>query len=77
MLKQLTKSKRVLILIIIFAVLFLSYFGYTKIYQKRNILTLPSTLHEISGISYFDKNIIICEQDELGDIFFYDLKKKE
>jgi uncharacterized protein YjiK len=38
---------------------------------------LPRELEEISGLSYFQKNKLACVQDEHGDLFIYDLRKKE
>lgn len=39
--------------------------------------TLPQVLNEISGIAYAGDNIVVCVQDELGGIFFYDLEASE
>lgn len=36
---------------------------------------LPMILTEISGFALIDKNTIICVQDELGVVYFYDLNK--
>jgi len=38
--------------------------------------TLPSSLDEISGISWIGESTIACIQDEEGTIFIYDLDKK-
>lgn len=38
-------------------------------------LTLPNTLHEISGITIIDSTTVACIQDENGIVFIYDLKK--
>ena len=38
---------------------------------------LPMELEEISGLSFYKKNVLACVQDEDGIIFLYDLKKKE
>ena len=38
---------------------------------------LSKNLKEISGISYFDENQIICINDEVGRLFIYDHEKKE
>ena len=37
---------------------------------------LPKELEEISGLSYYNKNVLACVQDEDGKIYLYDLKKK-
>jgi uncharacterized protein YjiK len=39
--------------------------------------TLPQKLKEISGLSYFKNNQLVCVNDEEGKIFIYDLSKKE
>jgi len=39
--------------------------------------TLPGSLAEISGISYYRPNRIACIQDERGLIYIYDLKKEK
>ena len=39
------------------------------------IIKLPQSLHEISGITFYRKNELACVQDEKGIIYFYDLKK--
>lgn len=38
-------------------------------------LTLPDTLHEVSGITTFGQDRVACVQDENGIIFIYDLRK--
>lgn len=38
---------------------------------------LPKELVEISGLSFFRNNELACIQDEDGDFFIYDLRKKE
>lgn len=38
---------------------------------------LPSSLREISGLSYYKDEIVASVQDEIGKIYFYDLSKKE
>ena len=38
---------------------------------------LSNNLNEISGISYFAENKIICINDEVGRLFIYDFEKKE
>jgi uncharacterized protein YjiK len=39
------------------------------------IIKLPQSLHEISGITFYRKNELACVQDEKGIIYFYDIKK--
>ena len=38
---------------------------------------LPDKLKEISGLSYYKKNQLICVNDEQGKIFIYDLNEKK
>ena len=38
---------------------------------------LPNELEEISGLSYYRDDRVICIQDEDGELFIYDLKKEE
>lgn len=38
---------------------------------------LPDKLKEISGLSYYKKNQLICVNDEEGKIFIYDINKKK
>lgn len=38
--------------------------------------TLPSTLHEVSGITHIDSTLIACVQDEHGFIFMYDIARQ-
>lgn len=45
-------------------------------YSISKTWELPSSLDEISGISWIDKNTMACVQDEQGIIFIYDLNKK-
>ena len=40
-----------------------------------DIIKLPQSLHEISGITFYKKNELACVQDEKGIIYFYDIKK--
>lgn len=39
--------------------------------------TLPPELEEISGLSYYKPNQLLCIQDELAVAYIYDLKKKQ
>lgn len=39
--------------------------------------TLPESLNEISGISYYSPDKIACIQDEKGFIYLYDVKRKK
>ncbi len=41
------------------------------------VINLPKTLHEISGITFYKKNELACVQDEKGKILFYDIKKEK
>ena len=38
---------------------------------------LPDKLKEISGLSYYKKNQLICVNDEQGKIFIYDINEKK
>jgi uncharacterized protein YjiK len=38
---------------------------------------MPKYLKEISGIAFYKENKILCETDEKGDIYIFDLDKKE
>ncbi|MEY4541381.1 MAG: hypothetical protein RLZZ306_3138 [Bacteroidota bacterium] len=38
---------------------------------------LPDKLKEISGLSYYKKNQLVCVNDEQGKIFIYDLNEKQ
>ena len=38
---------------------------------------MPSKLTEISGLSFYKKELLACVQDEVGKLFIYDLKKEE
>jgi len=49
--------------------------GY-KINSPDVIITLPGSLHEISGLTYIDSATFACTQDEKGILFIYDLNKK-
>lgn len=40
------------------------------------ITNLPKELKEISGLAVYTENEIICEQDERGSVYFYDLNKR-
>jgi uncharacterized protein YjiK len=37
---------------------------------------LPNKLKEISGLSYYKENQLVCVNDEQGKIFIYDIKEK-
>ncbi|PZD79313.1 SdiA-regulated domain-containing protein [Mesonia sp. K7] len=45
--------------------------------EIANKWTLPSSLDEISGIAFVDKNHMACIQDEAGEIFIYNLTSGE
>lgn len=49
--------------------------GYTFDHPDISI-TLPDTLHEISGLTVIDSNTVACVQDENGIVFFYDLQNQ-
>ena len=38
---------------------------------------LPNKLTEISGLSYYSENKLVCVNDEIGKIYLYDLDKEE
>jgi uncharacterized protein YjiK len=38
---------------------------------------LPNKLKEISGLSYYKENQLVCVNDEQGKIFIYDIKEKK
>lgn len=40
-------------------------------------MTLPDILHEVSGITYVDSDLLACIQDEQGILFMYDWKQNE
>lgn len=40
------------------------------------ITSLPNELKEISGLAVYKNDEIICEQDERGSVYFYDLAKR-
>ncbi len=58
----------------------------TAIFQNVNLpydfenptekYTLPDKLKEISGLSYYKKNQLVCVNDEQGKIFIYDINEK-
>lgn len=41
------------------------------------IVMMPYVLHEISGITFVDPSTLVCIQDEIGILFFYDIIKNE
>ena len=43
--------------------------------HPAEIIKLPQRLHEISGITFYNKKELACVQDEKGIVFFYDIKK--
>lgn len=74
--------------VVIIGIAFLFYHLYkSRIEQKRVALEdtqevvdsweLPSILDEISGIIWVEDNRIACIQDEVGIVFFYNLKTKK
>lgn len=48
-----------------------------SIYEPDEIYELKDQLREISGLSYYNKNSLLCVNDEKGVIYRYSLKKKE
>jgi len=46
-------------------------------YFINDIYNLPSSLDEISGLSWLDKTTFACVQDEDGIIFIYDIEKNK
>lgn len=49
-------------------------------YQLNNpaeLYTLPKELKEISGLTYFKENQLLCVQDEEAVVYVYDTQKKE
>ncbi len=45
--------------------------------KPDNIIYLPNSLSEISGISLLDENRILCVQDEKGFVYVFDLKEQK
>lgn len=54
-----------------------TYFFPYDLESPDKTYTLPDYLYEISGLSYYKKNKIVCVQDERAKLFIYDLKEKE
>ncbi len=50
--------------------------GY-RLGQPTEIIQLPDTLREVSGLTQMDSSSIACIQDENGLIFIYDLRVRE
>lgn len=70
------------ILVILFALasVYTSGQNYNFPYELSNpakVYELPPVLDEISGISLIDEKRIACVQDELGQIFIYNMDLKE
>ena len=55
------------------------YIEYTNAAQIKiaNKWELPRVLEEVSGIDYIDKERIACVQDEVGELFIYNLVSKQ
>ena len=55
------------------------YIEYTNAAQIKiaNKWELPRVLEEVSGIDYIDKERIACIQDEVGELFIYNLVSKQ
>jgi uncharacterized protein YjiK len=45
--------------------------------EPNKIYTLPESLEEISGLSYYGPNQLACLNDEHGRMYVFDIKKKE
>lgn len=50
------------------------FYDFTNPAQK---MKLPKSLKEISGLSYYRGNQLVCVNDEEGEIFFYDTLKED
>jgi hypothetical protein len=46
----------------------------TNFKQPSKVCELPAELIEISGLTDVDGKTVACVQDELGDVFIYDLE---
>lgn len=44
--------------------------------QPNEVIALPESLHEISGITVVDDSTLACVQDENGLVFLYDIRQK-
>jgi len=51
-------------------------FPYELRYATQKFI-LPDELNEVSGIALYDKNTMICIQDEKGKLYFFDLVEKK
>lgn len=87
------KKKILLVLIVAFFMLWgvwrvLSIEDYNNFKIEQNIISynlnepdreisLPKKLREISGISYYMNNLLICIQDEKGVIYFFDTMQEK
>jgi hypothetical protein len=54
----------------------ISPIGYNLSYPDK-IMTLPTALREISGITLIDSTSVACIQDENGIVFIFDMSKNE
>jgi hypothetical protein len=75
----------------IYVALILIFFSYQKgedgnkifsdfaynLKKPDEILYMPDSLKEISGIQYKNENMIVCIEDNRGIIYFYNTQKKE
>jgi hypothetical protein len=47
-----------------------------RFYEPDKVITLPSILHEISGLAVLDSANVGCIQDENGILFIYNIKEE-
>lgn len=47
------------------------------VYSPENVFKLPGALEEISGLAYWKENILLCVEDEKGNLYLYDHVKEE
>jgi len=70
-----------MLLLVISSSLFAQKEGEYKIpynlHNPHNRYSLKAELNEISGISFVNKNVLACVQDEKGEVFFYDLNQRK
>jgi len=76
--------KDVFVILPLILILLISNTAFSKTIEKKigynlskpdAIVTLPSILHEISGLTNIDSNTFACIQDENGLLFIYDAVK--
>jgi uncharacterized protein YjiK len=75
--------KRILCGVIILSAVCIAFISFRhrkhdyKLAAPEKVYILPAVLHEISGITPLNENEIACVQDELGEIYIYDLRKEK